>query len=89
MTIGYSHREVLMGNLVLDNNVLSTIAGLAERLKTSKEDIVRKAIEQYSRKLDKKNHLMSFAGSLKEEEADELLDSIYSDRRNKDAEFPI
>jgi DNA-binding protein Fis len=75
-----------MGNLVLDNKVLTTISTLAERLKTTKEDIVKKAVENYEKKLNKKNPLMSFAGILVEEEADNILSAIYNNRQNKDQE---
>jgi hypothetical protein len=75
-----------MGNLALDNKVLTTISTLAERLKTTKEDIVKKAVENYEKKLNKQNPLMSFAGILDEEEADNILSSIYNNRQNKDQE---
>ena len=75
-----------MSNLVVDNKVLTTISALADRLKTTKEDIVKKAVENYEKKLNKKNPLMSFAGILDEEEADNILSTIYNNRQNKDQE---
>jgi|GEM_PF-1692137 len=74
-----------MGNLVLDNKILNTISSLAEQLKTTKEDIVKKAVQNYEKKIKQKNRLMEFAGIL-EEEANEILDTIYSNRKNKEIE---
>ncbi len=75
-----------MSNLALDTKVLTTISALADRLKTTKEDIVKKAVENYEKKLNKKNPLMAFAGILDEEEADNILSTIYNNRQNKDQE---
>lgn len=72
-----------MGNLVLDNKILNTISVLAERLNTSKEEIVKKAVQNYAKKVRTKNRLMKYAGVLETEEADEILDTIYSNRRDK------
>jgi hypothetical protein len=82
-------KEVLMGNLALDNNVLTTISALAKRLKTTKEEIVKKAVSNYEKKINQKNRLMKFAGILEEDEADELLKSVYENRQNKEMEFRI
>jgi 6-pyruvoyl-tetrahydropterin synthase len=75
-----------MGNLVLDNKILNTISSLAKQLKTTKEDIVKKAVNNYAKKINQKNRLMEFAGILEEEEADEILSTIYNNRRNKNIE---
>jgi hypothetical protein len=75
-----------MGNLVLDNKILNTISVLAKRLNTSKEEIVKKAVQNYAKKIRTKNRLMKYAGLLETEEADEILDTIYSNRRDKDIE---
>lgn len=66
-------KEVYMGNLILDIKIMNTITSLSEQLKTSKEEIVKKAIHSYAKKINQKNHLMKFAGILKEEEASEVL----------------
>ena len=73
-----------MKNLVLDNKLLNTISSLAGRLKTTKEDIVKRAVNSYAKKITQKNHLMQYAGILAEEEADEILSSIYSNRKSKE-----
>jgi hypothetical protein len=67
-----------MGSLALDSKLLTTISLLAERLKTTKEDVVAKAVDSYIRKLNPKNRLMQFAGILDEEEADTILEAIHS-----------
>ena len=78
-----------MGNLVLDSKLLNTISSLAARLKTTKEDIVKRAVNSYAKKITQKNRLMKYAGILAEEEADEILSSIYSSRKSKDIEFQL
>ena len=75
-----------MGNLVLDNKILDTISSLARQLKTTREDIVKKAVNNYAKKINQKNRLMEFAGMLEEKEADEILSTIYNNRHNKDIE---
>jgi len=78
-----------MGNLVLDNKLLNVISSLATQLKTTKEDIIKRAVTSYAEKMKQKNRLMSFAGILEEKEADELLNSIYSSRQDKKVEHQI
>lgn len=78
-----------MGNLVLDNKLLNIISSLAAQLKTTKEDIIKRAVTSYAEKMKQKNRLMSFAGILDEEEADELLNSIYSSRQDKKVEHQL
>ena len=72
-----------MGNIALDNKILATISILAKRLKTTKEEIVAKAIDSYVERLNPKNRLMKFAGILNEEEADQILNTIHNSRQNK------
>ena len=78
-----------MGNIALDNRLLATIASLAKQLKTTKEEIIKNAIASYAEKAQKKNQLMSFAGILDEDEADDMLDAIYQNRKNKDTEIQL
>ena len=75
-----------MGNLVLDNKILNTISSLARQLKTTKEDIVEKAVQNYAKKLNQKKRIMEFAGILEEDDANEILSTIYSNRQNKEIE---
>ena len=58
-------------------------------MKTTKEDIIKRAVTSYAEKMKQKNRLMSFAGILDEEEADELLNSIYSSRQDKKVEHQL
>ena len=51
-----------MGNLVLDDKILNTILSLAEQMKTNKEDIVKKAMNNFAKEINQKNLLMEFAG---------------------------
>ena len=78
-----------MGNLVFDNKLLSTISSLAERMKTTKEDVVKMAVNSYAKKINEKNRLMQFAGILEENEADEMLETIYENRHNKEMELQV
>ena len=78
-----------MGNLVLDNKILNTISSSARQLKTTREDIVKKAVNNYAKKINQKNRLMEFAGILEEKEADEILSTIYNNRHNKNIEARI
>ncbi len=78
-----------MGNLVFDNKLLSTISSLAERMKTTKEDVVKIAVNSYAKKINEKNRLMQFAGILEENEADEMLKTIYENRHNKEMEVQV
>ncbi len=73
-----------MANLALDNKVLQTIALLAKQLRTTREDVVREAVDSYAEKVNKKNPFMKFAGLLSEDEADEMLSVIYGNRRSKE-----
>ena len=72
-----------MANLALDNKVVQTISLLAKQLKTTNEDVIRKAVDSYAEKVNKENRLMKFAGILGEEDANEMLGSIYGSRQSK------
>lgn len=78
-----------MGNLVLDNKLLSTISSLAKRMKTTREDVVKMAVNSYAKKISEKNRLMQFAGILEDDEADEMLKTIYDNRHNKEMELQV
>ena len=56
-----------MGNLVLDNKLLSTISSLAERMKITREDVVKMAVDSFMKKVSEKNRLMQFAGILEDD----------------------
>ena len=63
-------------NFRLDEVVLKTIAALAQELHTRKTDIVEQSILQ-------------FAGTLSENDAEDLLQSIQRDKTTKDVEFNL
>jgi len=53
------------------------------QLNTSQIEVMRQAVNNYLEKIQRKNHLMSFAGILDETEADIMLNSIQDSRVNK------
>ncbi len=70
-------------NFRLSSQAIAALSMLAEKLHMSKTDIVEHAIAEYS--LHYTNHpLLKFAGTLSEKEADIMLNTIYSSRKNKD-----
>jgi predicted transcriptional regulator len=77
-------------NFRLDEVVLKTIAGLAKDLHTSKTAIVEQSVLQFAAKVNhKKNILLQFAGTLSENDAAELLNTIQQDKSSKDVEFNL
>jgi hypothetical protein len=81
-----------MAQLVLDSKLINTISSLAVKLKTSKAEIVKRAVDNYAEgvtKNTKKNRLMAYAGILPEEEADEILNSIYRSRKSKNIDYRL
>ena len=73
-----------MQTMMVTADLQGTIIELARQLRLSEMEILRQAIEDYARKIRKKQRLMSFAGILTEAEADDLLNTIQSSRVNKD-----
>ncbi len=77
-------------NFRLEEVVLKTIAALAQDLHTSKTDIVEQSVSQFAAKVNhKKNKLLQFAGTLSENDADDLLNAIQQDKTSKDVEFNL
>ena len=77
-------------NFRLEEVVLKTIAALAQDLHTSKTDIVEQSVLQFAAKVNhKKNKLLQFAGTLSENDADDLLNAIQQDKTSKDIEFNL
>ncbi len=68
--------------LNLDENLILTLNKLAQELHTSKTDIIERAIKLFT-KTKKENNLLQYAGILKNQEADELLENI-KDKKNKE-----
>ena len=77
-------------NFRLNETVMKTIAALAQDLHTSKTDIVEQSVLQFAAKFNhKRNVLLQFAGTLSENEADDLLSAIQQDKTSKDVEFSL
>ena len=75
-------------NLRLDESVIYTLNKLANELNTTKTEIIEKSLNLFSKtKQKEENKLLKFAGILKSNEADKLLNEI---KNNKDSkEFKI
>jgi hypothetical protein len=75
-------------NFRLEENVLTTIALLAKDLHTSKTDIIEQAVLQFAAsRVDRRNTLLQFAGTLTGDEADTILNTIKADKSNKDVDL--
>ena len=72
-----------METMTLTLDIQDVLIDLARQLHLSEMDILRRAIEDYARKIGRKQRLMAFAGILTETEADDLLRAIQSSRVNK------
>ena len=72
-----------METITLTLDIQDVLIDLARQLHLSEMDILRRAIEDYARKIGRKQRLMAFAGILTETEADDLLRAIQSSRVNK------
>lgn len=72
-----------METMTLTLDIQDVLIDLARQLHLSEMDILRRAIEDYARKIGRKQRLMAFAGILTETEADDLLHAIQSSRVNK------
>lgn len=72
-------------NLSLDHRIINLLSTLAAKYHVSRTKIMEEAIEMFAEKKSKqKSDIMSFSGSLKEEEGLNILQTIQEDRRNKD-----
>ena len=72
-----------METMTLTLDIQDMLIDLARQLHLSEMDILRRAIEDYARKIGRKQRLMAFAGILTDTEADDLLRAIQSSRVNK------
>ena len=72
-----------METITLTLDIQDMIIDLARQLHLSEMDILRRAIEDYARKIGRKQRLMAFAGILTDTEADDLVRAILSSRVNK------
>ena len=75
-----------MESLVIKPGIQEIVADLARQLQVSEDKVVQQAVVEYAEKVRKKKKLMSFAGILKDDEADEMLQTIQKSRVDKELE---
>ncbi|WP_321777895.1 hypothetical protein [Sulfurimonas sp.] len=77
-------------NLRLEESVIVTLNQLSEELHTTKTEIIEKAISFFSQQNHlKHNQLLQFAGKLKGNEADIMLQNIINDKNSKDFKLDL
>lgn len=77
-------------NLRLEENIIYTLNQLSQELQTTKTDVIEKAISLFSKQNSiKKNNLLQFAGSMKQMEADKMLDNIQDSKNTKFFELTL
>jgi predicted transcriptional regulator len=77
-------------NLRMEESIIVTLNQLARELNTTKTDVIEKALKLFSKtKLKENNELLEFAGVLKNNEAQTLLDDIQANKNNKDFELNL
>ena len=75
-----------MESLVIKPGIREIVADLARQLQVSEDKVVQQAVVEYAEKIRKKKKLMSFAGILNDDEADEMLLTIKKSRVDKELE---
>lgn len=77
-------------NFRLSSQAIFALTSLAKRQHVSKTEIVERALDIYAKRDQKSTHaLLKCAGTLKEKEAEDLLQTIYSDRHTKTGEVNL
>jgi len=77
-------------NIRLEESVIVTLNKLTQELHTTKTEVVEKAISFFSKQNNlKHNQLLKFAGKLKSNDADKMLQSIIDDKSLKDFELDL
>ncbi len=77
-------------NIRLEESMILTLNQLAKELNTTKTDIIEKALKLFSKNRQKEQkNLLKFAGILKENEAENFLEVIKSDKNYKNFEFDL
>jgi len=77
-------------NIRLDEQIICVLNQLTEELKTTKTEIIERAIELFSKENKiKQNNLLQFAGIMKPSEADAMLKAIREDKNSKDVDFKL
>jgi len=77
-------------NIRLDEQIIYVLNQLTEELKTTKTEVIERAIELFSKENKvKKNNLLQFAGVMKASEADAMLEAIREDKNSKDFDLKL
>ena len=77
-------------NLRLEESVIVTLNKLTQELHTTKTEVIEKAISFFSKQNSlKHSELLQFAGKLKGNDADKILQSIVNDKSSKDFELNL
>jgi len=77
-------------NLRLDESVIVALNQLTRELHTTKTEVIEKAIYFFAKQNNvKHNELLQFAGKLKSNDAEYMLQSIRDDKNSKDFELDI
>ncbi len=78
-----------MQAIMVDNELSAMVSAIANQLRMSQQAILKQAVEDYVKKINKHQALLAFAGLLQESEADELLQTIQQSRVNKNIEIDL
>lgn len=78
-------------NFRLSKQTITILSLLSESLKLSKTEIVERALQHYFdiQSVDEHSPLMAFAGIISDDDADGMLDAIYSSRINTDKDIDL
>ena len=77
-------------NIRLDEQAIYVLNQLTQELKTTKTEVIERAIELFSKENKiKQNTLLQFAGTIKASEADAMLEAIQEDKSSKDVDFKL
>ncbi len=77
-------------NLRLEESVIVTLNQLTEELHTTKTEVIEKAISFFSKQNNlKQNQLLQFAGKLKSNDAEIMLENIFNDKSTKEFELNL
>ncbi len=78
-------------NFRLSKHSITVLSLLSESLELSKTEIVERALQHYldTQSAEEHSPLMAFAGILSDDDADDMLDAIYSNRINTDKEIDL
>ena len=77
-------------NLRLEESIIITLNQLANELNTTKTEVIEKALKLFSKtKQKEQNNLLQFAGILKNNEANNLLNDIQDNKNSKEFELNL